>query len=59
MTIDDKIREGKLQCDIQYREAGKILVLLSGNINKYECLTGEEILPSNQSQIIEDKLVLH
>ena len=35
------------------REAAKISVLSSGKINKYENLTGEEILPSNQRQIIE------
>ena len=28
-------------------------VLSSGKINKYEHLTGEEMLPSNQKQIIE------
>ena len=33
--------------------AAKISTLLSGKINKYEYLTGEEILPSNQQQIIE------
>ena len=27
--------------------------LSSGKIHKYECLTGEDILPSNQKQIIE------
>ena len=26
---------------------------MSGKIDKYECLTGEEILPSDQSRIIE------
>ena len=35
------------------REAAKISALSSGKINKYEYLTGEEILPSNQQQIIE------
>ena len=35
------------------REAAKISVLSSGKIDKYEYLTGEEILPSNQKQIIE------
>ena len=34
------------------REAAKMLALLSGKIDKYEYLTGEEILPSNQRQII-------
>ena len=35
-------------------EAAKISALLSGKIDKYEYLTGEEILPSNQQQIIEE-----
>ena len=52
MTTDDKIRDEKLQYDIN-REAAKILALLSGKLDKYESLTGEEILPSNQRQIIE------
>ena len=34
-------------------EAAKISALSSGKIDKYEYLTGEEILPSNQQQIIE------
>ena len=53
MTIDDQIRDEKLQYDIN-REAAKISALSSGKINKYEYLTGEEILPSNQKQIIEE-----
>ena len=52
MTIDDQIRDEKLQYDIN-REAAKISALSSGKINKYEYLTGEEILSSNQKQIIE------
>ena len=52
MTIGDKIRDEKLQYDIN-REAAKISTLSSGKIDKYEYLTGEEILPSNQRQIIE------
>ena len=52
MTIEDKIKDEKLQCDIN-REAAKISVLSSGKIDKYEYLTGEEILPTNQQQIIE------
>ena len=31
----------------------KISALSSGKIDKYEYLTGEEILPSNQEQIIQ------
>ena len=52
MTIEDQIRNERLQYDIN-REAAKISALSSGKIDKYEYLTGEEILPSNQQQIIE------
>ena len=52
MTIKDQIKNEKLQYDIN-REAAKISALSSGKIDKYEYLTGEEILPSNQQQIIE------
>ena len=52
MTIDDKIRDEKLQQDIN-REAAKLSALSSDKIHKYEYLTGEDILPSNQQQIIE------
>ena len=36
-----------------YRKAGKISTLPSGETDKYEYLTGEEILSSDQSRIIE------
>ena len=52
MTIDDQIRDQKLHYDIN-RKAAEISALSSGKINKYECLTGNEILPSNQQHIIE------
>ena len=52
MTLEDQIRDEKLQYDID-TEAAKILTLSSGKTDKYEYLTGEEILPSNQQQIIE------
>ena len=52
MTIIDQIRDEKLQYNIN-REAAKISALSSGKIHKYEYLTGEDILPSNQQQIIE------
>ena len=48
MTTDDKIRDEKLQYDID-REASKIPVLSSGKTCKYKYLTGEEILPSRTS----------
>ena len=52
MTIDDQIRDEKLQHDIN-REAAKMPALSSSKFNKYEYLTGEEILPSNQKQLIQ------
>ena len=52
MTTDDQIRDEKLQYDIN-REAAKISALSLGKTHKYECLAGEDILPSNQQQIIE------
>ena len=52
MTINHQIRDEKLQYDIN-REAAKISALSSGKIQKYEYLTGEDILPFNQQQIIE------
>ena len=52
MKIGDQIRDAKLQDDIN-RETAKISALSSNKISKYEYLTGEEILPSNQKQITE------
>ena len=52
MAIEDQIKDEKLQYDIN-REAAKISALSFGKIDKYEYLTGEEILPCNQQQIIE------
>ena len=52
MTINNEIKDEKLQHDIN-REAAKISALSSGKLHKYEYLTGEDILPSNQQQIIE------
>ena len=52
MTIDDNVKDEKLQYNIN-REAEKISALSSGQIDKYEYLTGEEILTSDQSRIIE------
>ena len=52
MAIDDQIRDTKLQYDND-REAAIISAISSGKTDKYECFTGEEILPSNQQQIIE------
>ena len=52
MILDDKIRDEKLQYDIK-REAAKIFALSSRKIDKYEYLTDEEILPSDQRKVIE------
>ena len=52
MTINDQIRDEKLQYDIN-RKAAEISALSSGKIDKYEYLTGKELLPSSQQQIIE------
>ena len=52
MTIEDQIKVEKLQYDIN-REAAKISALSSGKFDKCEYLTGEEILPSNQQQLIQ------
>ena len=49
MTINDKITVDKLQCDIN-KEATKISALSSGKIDKYEYLTGKELLPSEKSR---------
>ena len=52
MAINDQIKDEKLQYNIN-REAAKISALSSGKLQKYEYLTGEDILPSNQQQVIE------
>ena len=53
MTIEDQIRDKKkLQYDIN-RGAAKISALSLGIIDTHEYVTGEEILQSNQQQIIE------
>ena len=52
MATNDQIIDEKLQYDIN-REAAKMSALSSGKIYKYEYFTGEDILPPNQQQIIE------
>ena len=58
MITDDRIRDGKLQYDIN-REAAQISALLLGKIDKYEYLTRKEVLQSNQQQIIEQAKVTY
>ena len=57
MTTDDRIRDEKLQYDIN-REAAKS-ALSSKKIEKYEYFTGEEILSFNQRQIVEQDKLAH
>ena len=49
MTTDDEIRDEKLP--YINREAAKVSALSSAKIDKYDYVTGEEILPSNQRKI--------
>ena len=44
---------------ILIEKQAKISALPSGKIHKYEYLTGEEILPFNQQQIIEQSKFTH
>ena len=52
MTINDQIKDKNLKYNIN-REAAKISTLSSRKLHKYEYLTGEDTLPSNQQQIID------
>ena len=52
MAINNQIKGKKLQYDIN-GETAKKSALSSSKIDKYEYLTGEDILPSNQQQVIE------
>ena len=52
MTTGNNIRYEKLKCNIN-KEAAKILALSSSKVDQYDYLTSEEILPFNQSQMIE------
>ena len=58
MTIDEKIRDEKLQYDIN-REEAKISALPSGKIDKNEYLTSEEILPFDHGRVIEQATFTH
>ena len=53
MAINDQIRDGKIQDDIN-RKVTEISALSSGKIDKYQYLTGEETILSNQQQILEE-----
>ena len=51
MATGDTISDGKLQYS-NNREAAKTSELSPGKIDKYEYLTGSQILPSKQRQIV-------
>ena len=50
--MEIEIRDKKFQYDIN-RETAKISALSLTKIGKYDYLTGEEILPSDQRRVIE------
>ena len=52
MATDHKIRDEQLQYDIN-KEAANISALSPEKVDKYEYLTGEEILSSDQRRVIE------
>ena len=52
MTVNDQIRDEKLQYNVN-TEAAKISALPWGKFHKYEYLTGKDILPLNQQQIMK------
>ena len=46
-TIDKKINQNKAQPNLD-RETAQIYSLLSGNVSKYNFLTGEDFLPEKK-----------
>ena len=53
-----KLRMANMKYEIN-REVAKISALSPGKIDKYEILTGEEILPSDQKRIIEQAKITY
>ena len=45
-AINNKIKQNKAKYDLG-RQTVKISVLSSGNVSKYEFLTGKDVLPEN------------
>ena len=45
-AINNKIKQNKAKYDLG-RQTAKISVLSSGNVSKYEFLTGKDVLPEN------------
>lgn len=52
ISTDIKARDWKLQCHVNRKDA-KILASATEKLDKYECLTDEDILRFNQNQVIE------
>ena len=44
-AIDNKTEQNKAQYSLNRRQTAKISALLSGNVSKYEFLTGKDALP--------------
>ena len=57
MTIDNKIIDENLQYNIN-KDAAKLSALSLARIGKHEYLTAEEILPSDQSRMIEPAIFI-
>ena len=58
MTTDDKIKDERPQYDIN-REPANISALSPGKIDQYKYLSGETILPSDQSRMIKQAKVTY
>ena len=58
MRTDDRIRDEKLHYDVT-RDTPNISEISSGKIDKYECITGEEILSPDQSRMLEQAKFTH
>ena len=48
LKIDNKIEENKAQYNLD-RQNAKIFALSSGNVSKYEFLTGKDVLPGKKT----------
>ena len=48
LTIDNKIEQNKAQYNLD-RQTAKIFALSSGNVSKYEFLTGKDVLPGKKT----------
>ena len=58
MKINDNIRDKKLQYNLN-KDTAKTSISSPGKIEKYECLTDEEIIPSNRSQLMQHAVFVY